>query len=147
MVNYKSTSLLPSRRCHAKYQSRQPSHFSSAERRKDSEGNSHLRLQMFGLQKHRTEEWWGSDLFSGAFFFFLYHQTAGLRTPFNPIKDDEQSQQARGVRDEVLQGHHRWSPLSLLNCWAPCQDFLFQSSSHLITAWKYLTFPSPQALE
>lgn len=50
------------------------------------------------------------------FFFFLYHQTAGLRTPFNPIKDDEQSQQARGVRDEVLQGHHQWSPLSLLNC-------------------------------
>lgn len=49
-------------------------------------------------------------------FFFLHHQMAGLRTLFNPIKDDEQFKHARGVEDEVLQGHHRWSPLSLLNC-------------------------------
>lgn len=57
----------------------------------------------------------GSDLFGEA-IFFLHHQMAGLRTLFNPIKDDEQFKHARGVEDEVLQGHHRWSPLSLLNC-------------------------------
>lgn len=63
----------------------------------------------------------------------FYHQMVGLRTLFNLIKD-EKFNHARGVADEVLQGHQRSGPLSLSNCSAPCQDVLFQSSSHLKTA-------------
>lgn len=40
---------------------------------------------MFGLQKHRTGA--KEDLFSEA-IFSLPHQIAGLRTLFNPIKDE-----------------------------------------------------------
>lgn len=65
---------------------------------------------MFGLQKPRTE----ANVFSEA-IFFLPHQIAGLGTLFNLIKD-EQFKHARGVKDEVLQGHHRRCPLSLFNC-------------------------------
>lgn len=39
---------------------------------------------------------------SGKFFFVLYHQVAVLRTPFNPIKGDEQQKYAQPVRDEVF---------------------------------------------
>lgn len=35
-------------------------------------------------------------------FLVLYRQTAGLKTPFNPIKKDEQPKHARAVRDEVF---------------------------------------------
>lgn len=41
--------------------------------------------------------------------------------------------------------HHRGRPLSSSNCRAPCQVFPFRSSSHLTTAWKYLTSPNTQA--
>lgn len=85
--------------------------FSSARQSSGSGGSSHPRLQMFGLQEHGTDEcvclggWgWGCQIpISGTFFFFvLYRQTAGLRTPFNPIKKDEQPKQAQAVRDEVF---------------------------------------------
>lgn len=91
---------------------------SSAEQRKDGERNYPLIFPCRCLActgQKREREGGGADLFGEA-IFFLHHQMAGLRTLFNPIKDDEQFKHARGVEDEVLQGHHRWSPLSLLNC-------------------------------
>lgn len=42
----------------------------------------------------------GADFFSEAIFFSFPHQMAGLRTLFNPIKD-EPFKHARGVKDEV----------------------------------------------
>lgn len=44
---------------------------------------------------------WGSDPFRGIFFFVLYCQTAGLTTPFNPIREEQQPKHAQAVRDEV----------------------------------------------
>lgn len=80
------------------------------------------------------------------FFPGYYHQIVRRSTEFSLAKN-ENFNHAKEVVDEVLRGHHQSCPLSLFNSSAPCQDFLFQSSSHLKTAWKYLTSPSTQCLE
>lgn len=64
---------------------------SSAEQRKERQReklSSHLSLQMFGLQKHRTRGVRGEQI-SLVKLFFLPHQIAGLRTLFIPIKDEQ----------------------------------------------------------
>lgn len=110
--------LLPSQRCHAKYQGWEPCLLAFVYRVKEKKDRERIFPLIFRcrcLACKSTGPEGKADLFSKAVFFFPSCQMAGLRTLFNPIKDEQFKQ--------VLQGHHQWCPLSLFNCWPPLPRF------------------------
>lgn len=87
------------------------------------------------------------DRFSKATFFCLrLCQIAGLRTRFNPIKDNNLNK-LRELKIEFYKGITDGALCPCSTAEPPAKIFLFQSSSHLTTAWKYLTSPNTRTRE